>query len=388
MSWTQRYKKQGCAAAKDVNFSNIATIAKLKVPMAAISTFTRKVASAKAPFDVFVEEDSSAGKGRIVVKKIPPADITIEWEDRSGGGAETAKSVLKVKAELSSLAITNNTYLKQILAEKEKVKNLKETIKGIEGAVANIPVEDAVQRIGEARNALQKVDADGKEVQGKHDGWYLAGPRGGINPILKKFGIDPKDLEQNDANAFAKALHEMSAAANEVRKVYDVDIHAAAAALITRLNNLESTITKSGRAALAEIRKTVADEVAKLRIQAEKNIVEMKVEKTQNLMNQLKDPNSQAYKRLKANPSTIKVEMESNKVRVNNIPKFLELVNKQASRVKKGVPPEFARDFMIAKQFEDLDKLAEQNTKALNDARNLLAQCDQDLTEFAKTIGG
>jgi hypothetical protein len=370
-----------------VNFSNIATIAKLKVPPMAISSFQKKVATAKAPFDVFVEEDSTAGKGRIVVKKIPPSDITIEWEDRSGGGADLVKNVLKVKAELASLTITNNTYLKQILAEKEKVKNLKEVIKGIEGAVPNAQVEEIVKRIGEARSELQKVDAAGKEVQGKHDGWYLNGPRGGINPILKKFGIDPKDLEQNDANAFAKALHEMSAAANEVRKVYDVDIHNAAAALITRLDNLESTVTKSGRAALAEIRKSLADEVAKLRIQAEKNIVEMKVEKTQNLMDQLKDANSVAYKRLKANPSTIKVEMESNKVRINNIPKFLDLVNKQASRIKKGVPSEFARDFMIAKQFEEMDKLSQQNTKALSDARLLLEQCDRDLTEFAKQIG-
>lgn len=388
MSWVQRYKKQGCTAAKDVNFSNIATIAKLQVPAMAISSFQKKVAVAKAPFDVFVEEDSGAGKCRILVKKIPPADITIEWADRSGGGAEMAKNVLKVKAELASLAITNNTYLKQILIEKEKVKNLKEIIKGIEGAVPNTAVEEIVKRIGQVRTELEKVDAGGKEVQGKHNDWYLGGPRGGINPILKKFGIDPKDLEKNDADAFAKALHEMSAAANEVRKVYDVDIHNAAAALITRLNNLESTITKSGRAALAEIRKTISDELAKLRIQAEKNIVEMKVEKTQNLMQQLQDPNSQAYKRLKANPGTIKVEMESNKVRIGNIPKFLDLVNKQANRIKKGIPPEFARDFMIAKSIEELDKLSQQNTNALNDAKGVLEQCDRDLTEFAKTIGG
>jgi hypothetical protein len=42
---------------------------------------------------------------------------------------------------------------------------------------------------------------------------------------------------------------------------------------------------------------------------------------------------------------------------------------------------------MIAKQFEEMDKLSQQNTKALSDARLLLEQCDRDLTEFAKQIG-
>ena len=387
MSWTERYKKQGCAAAKDVNFTNIDSISKVKVPAMVISSFQKKVAAAKAPFDVYVEVDSAAGKGRIVVKKLPPSDVTLEWADRSGGGAEAAKGVIKVKAELTSLGITNNAYLKEILEVKEKVKGLKEEVKGVEEtadyyAVSDVPAGKKV--IGEKRDALTKASTKGKEIYGKHQDWYLNGPRKGIAPILKKFSIEEKDLNATDADTFAKALHAMSGAANQVKAVWDVDIRTATEALIVRLNNLESSISKGHSLALADIRKNLGVEVQKLVELVGKAETELKLEKTNNLMTQLKDPNSAAYKRLVLNPSNIKVEMESNKTRVAVIPKYIEMVTKSVSRLKKGIPAEFVKDPEIGKMFTQMDLLSNKNTKTLTEGKSLLEKCDMALANFGK----
>jgi hypothetical protein len=384
MGWTQRYKKVGCTAGKEVNFANIATIAKVKVPPMMVGAFMKKVGAAKAPFDVFVEVDDAAGKGRILVKKIPPGDIAIEWADRSGPDGDAVKNLLKVKAELTSLNNTNATYLKSILAEKEKVKALKEGIKAIEGEVGKKPMTETALAIQKVSDQIAAVAVAGKQVQEKHNGWYLSGPRDGIAPILKKFGVDAKSLQPADSDALAKALHQMSADANQVRAVYDVDIRTATDALLLRLKNLQTTLAKGNTAALGEIRKTLAAEVEKVREQMTKGENEMKLAKTEELMRQLKDPASVAYKRLKANPSTVKAEMESNKVRTGNIPKYLDLVSKGASRLKKGIPGQFLGDPEIVKMFAELDKIEAQNSKVLAAGKAMLLNCDQELIAFGK----
>jgi DNA repair exonuclease SbcCD ATPase subunit len=384
MSWTERYKKQNCTAAKDVNFGNIDSIAKVKVPAMVISSFQKKVGAAKAPFDVFVEVDNGAGKGRIVVKKVPPSDITIEWADRSGAGAETGKNVMKVKAELTSLGITNNGYLQEILGAKERIKALKEDIKKLEGEAPQMEKAAVAKSAEEMRKALTEAGAAGKEIFGKHNNWYLMGPRKGIAPILKQFGLDPKELNAGDADEFNKALHGMSANANQVKQVFDVDIKNAIEALIARVNNLEATFTKSQFGALIEVRKNLLVELQKVRELVGKGLAEMKLEKTESLMTDLGKPASSAYKRLKAGPQFIQSEMESNNTRLALIPKFLEAVPKQVSRLKKGIPPEHANDGQIQKAFSQLDGFVEENTKHLNEAKGKLEACNHALTEFAK----
>jgi len=135
---------------------------------------------------------------------------------------------------------------------------------------------------------------------------------------------------------------------------------------------------------LGEIRKTLSDEVAKVRDQATKGENELKLAKTEELMRQLKDPTSVAYKRLKAVPTTIKAEMESNKVRMGNIPKYLELVSKNVSRLKKGVPVQFQQDPEIVKLFRELDTIEAGNTRTLQAGKATLLKCDQELIAFGR----
>jgi hypothetical protein len=384
MSWSERYKKQGIKKAKEVNFSNIASIAKLTVPPTAVSTFEKKVAAATQPFDVIVEEDSAAGKGRIVVKKVTPADIIIEFEVRTGAAPDAAKNLMKVKTELTSLAMTNSNYLKKLNAVKDSVKKLKEELKGLESVG---PMADPLllkNDLNSLRQQLTQADAAGKAIQTEHNSWYLNGPRSGIAPILTKFGVDAKTVSAADADLFGKAVHAMSAEANEVRKVYDVDVANATEALLARISNLEAVTTKGHGDALKSVRTTLAAEVEKVKEMVDKSFFELKLVKTQELMAQMKDPNSQAYKRFVAFPNSIQAEKESNKTRLGNIPKYLETVTKQVSRLKKGVPEFYAGDVEVRKLIATLDGLEERNIKSLAEGKATIEKCDRELDQFGK----
>ena len=85
--------------------------------------------------------------------------------------------MLKVKAELTSLSITNSDYLKSILTVKEKVKALKEDLKKLEGEAPQLEAGALDARINGFLADLPKAEEAGREIFGKHNKWYLGGAR-------------------------------------------------------------------------------------------------------------------------------------------------------------------------------------------------------------------
>ena len=77
-----------------------------------------------------------------------------------------------------------------------------------------------------------------------------------------------------------------------------------------------------------------------------------------------------------------KVEIESNKTRLGNIPKYLEMISKQVSRLKKGIPSLVERDSEIAKMVVELNTLEQQNVRNMAAGKQLIEQCDLDLANF------
>lgn len=386
MPWVERFKKTGCASGKDINYGKIKDLAKVVVPTMIVSQVNQKVAAAKAPFDVHLEVDDAADKCRLVIKKVPPSEIKIEWVDKSGPSPDQKKAVSKVKTELTSFGIANTGYLTKIAAEKEKVKGAKEAIKTLEG---NVPTDPAAfqTRLAAIRKTLNDAIADGLTIRTAHNNWYLGGPRDGVNPILTKFGLKPADLDDAETQAFAKAVHEMSVKANEVKKVYEVDVKAAAEALLARLSNFESTVTKGAAAALADVITNLTKEIATIKAAVDKGINEMKLPKTEKLTADLAIANSDAAKRLAANRQFIQAEMESNKTRLGLIPKYLELVEKQANRLIKGVPAQFQMNPKIMQLTVQMGDLVQLNQTQLNDAATKIRACDQALTQFRNNLG-
>jgi hypothetical protein len=391
MGYTNRYKKDGCTSHKDVDFGKIQTIALVTVPIMVKSSFQQKLAAAekaKKSFDVTVDVDTAAGKARIVVKKAEPSDIVIEWTDRTGKKADAKKAVLKVKAALTSFAITNNQWVTEITKVKQKVGIIKDEIKVIEATAASGSGDAIalVKRIRTAEEGLKSACTEGQKLFRDHDTWYLNGPRKGVAPLLKAQNAEEKDLEKADAEELSKALHAMSVIAGQVKTIRDNDILLAAQALEARLKNIEARLTKSTQGALVEVRKNVAAEAVKIKELVGKAFAEIKAEKSQNLMDSLKDPNSAPYKRLASNPKFIATEVESNKVRLGIIPKYIEMVTKQCVRTMKGVPQEMIMDPQIVTLAKQLDELDKENKRNMASAKQVLENCNKALDLFAKSL--
>lgn len=399
MGYVKRYSKEGCTVAKDVDFGKVKTVAKIPVPVMVISSFQKKVAAADKPFDVLIEVDSEANKARMVIKKLASGSVTIDWEDRSAPETQGDKGVAKVKASLAFMKGKNDGYLTKMNAIKAEVKDTKGDIKDIEafvgmaqsgnlGTITRKDIEAMIWKIGNLRERATKIAARGADLKKEHDGWYLEGPRKGIAPILKQAGVDPSKLDKTDADAFAKALHDMSQDANKVKAVYDVDVRTATDAFVVRLTNLEALVKKSVQDALATAVQNLGPEVEKLRTYVGKALVETKLEKTKNLMDDLEKPSSSAYQRLKSQPQFLGAERESNKTRLENIPKFLEQVSKQVSRLKKTVPAAFQNDPAVLKQFQELDALEKLNNANMKMAETAIKEADVKLTQLQAEWGG
>ena len=338
----------------------------------------------------------------MILKKLESADVVMTWDDRSLAGAAAAKADKKdsaglnsVKSTLKSWTAKNDDYLNRIGKEKEKVKAAKEEVKEMEaiillinsknlGGVTQKDIEANVWKLKSLRETLARIDAEAKQIQIEHDKWYLAGPRNGINPVLAEQKVDPKNVDAADASEFNKALHDISAKANEVKGLYEMGVRGSAAALISRLHNLEAELTKSTQAAVVDIRQNVAAEVTKIKTLVDKGLNETKLSKTLTLMQDLQTPGSSKFQNLKAHPEYVAAEKESNKTRLANIPKYLEMVSKQVTRITKSVPVAFQSDAEIGKLVAEMKALDVKNKADLAHAKQTIEGCDQALDKFLK----
>ena len=394
MAYTNRFQKKGCKAVKDIDFKKISSLAKVTVPTMVVSSFQKQVApliKANQPFDVTVDVDVEAGKARLIVKNGSSKDIKLEWTERTGAKADAAKGLIKVKAQLSSFAITNKTYLKKIVAVQQEVKKVKDEIKQIEaslptGFVDTRTGQALAKKISAARDALTDVRLKGSNIFDEHTKWYLSGPRRGVSPLLKANNIEEQDLDKSDAEALLKELHGMSVAAGEVKKIYDINIDKAVDALLTRLSNIEAMATKSSSAALTEIIKNLTGEVAKIRQFSSRAMSELKIEKTTNLMNELKDDKSRGYQRFATNPKFIATEVESNNTRIGLIPKYRDGLTKQCVRIMKGLPMSAIKDERVRTLARELEAIDKANKDKLGEALKTLEACNKALAIFRASL--
>ena len=147
----------------------------------------------------------------------------------------------------------------------------------------------------------------------------------------------------------------MPAATNQVRAVYDVDIRDTLRSAARSPEESADDLAKGNAAALGEIRKTLPDEVAKVRDQATKGKNELKLAKTEELMRQLKDPISVAYKRLKTVPTTIKARW-----------------SRTRCARRRGFPR------------REPASIEAENTRVLLAGKATLLKCDQELIAFGR----
>jgi hypothetical protein len=303
--------------------------------------------------------------------------------------------LISVKSTLKEWNTINNGYLDQIGKEKEKVKAAKEEIKEMEvivpmiksgnmGSITKKDIEANQWKLKDLRERLTKIDAEAKEIQHQHNNWYLEGPRKGIDPVLAKAKVNSQNVSSGDADEFKKALHEISAKANTVKGLYEMDVRDSATALISRLHNIDAELTKSTQAAVVDIRQNVAAEVAKIKALVDKGLNEAKLSKTHTLMQDLQTPGSSKFQNLKAHPEFVHAEKESNKTRLTNIPKYLEMVSTQVTRITKSVPVAFQGDAEILKLVAEMKALDAKNKADLTNAKQIIEACDQALDKFLK----
>jgi hypothetical protein len=390
MPFVNRYSKKGCSSVKDIDWKKIAANCKIEVPIMIVSSVQKQLAKAKGEFDVALDQDDGAGKARIVLSKVGPKDIVVDWA--VGASREMAKGVSKVRTELGLFANTNKTYLEKIEAVKVRVKEAKESVKYAESRIGSGQVPERVkndlnQMMDGLKDQLGTILSDGRKLFREHQEWYLNGPRKGVAPLMKKEGLEMDKLDPVVAKEFASALSSMSDAANAVKKVWDVDIEPVVPVLTSRLDNLASKLNKGHSSALSDIETEAGKEVEALRTLVGKLFAETKAEKSINLADSIVKKGSH-HARLVKDPKLIDVEMLSNKTRLATIPKFLELVKKQASRIEKSIPSDFRAEGKLPGLIKELKKLVDDNTENMRKGKEAIDKADKALTDLRNELGG
>jgi hypothetical protein len=379
LSYVQRYKKDGCATVKDVDFSKILSVAKVKVPTMVTSTFGKKVAGAAKPFDVIIEVDPDNGKSRLLIKKLASGDAIIEWVDPTV--ATSQGGVIKVKAAITSWNITKETYARELKEVVVKVNAQKDLIKALE---SNPGDPTAVVRIATVKDALEKAEVEGQGIFGKFDSWYLAGPRKGTGPLLVANKVDETKIDKADKDAFTTAVMEISQAGNEVKNTWTVGIAGAVKALLVRLDNLNSQITKTHGAAVLDIRRNFSTEIEALKVEAARMLVSLKLDHSVAQGEEFAARKGDSFDRLKDHANLISATIEGNNTRLKSAETNLAQVEKTASRLVKGIPEAFQRDSEIIKLNQQLIKLVDDQKKAIADAKVALTQANTKLDNFLK----
>jgi hypothetical protein len=379
LSYTQRYKKDGCTAAKDVDFSKILSMTKVKVPIMVTSAFGKKVAGAAKPFDVTIEVDSDNGKSRLHIKKLATGDATIDWVDPTV--ATNQGGVLKVKAAITSWNITKETYSKELKAVVAKINVQKDLLKAIE---ANPGDPTVAIKMANIKDALEKAEAEGKEIFGKFDSWYLAGPRKGTGPLLIANKVDEAKVDKADKDHFNTAVMGISQVANEVKNTWTVGISGAARALLVRLDNLKSQLTKTRSAALVDVRKNFSAEIETLRETTGRMLAALKLEGAVRQCEEFKARKGDSFDRLKDKPAMITASIEGNNTRLKSAETGVAEVEKTASRLVKGIPQAFHTDPEIMKLNQSLMKLVTGHKKTVADGKIALAGANTQLDNFLK----
>jgi hypothetical protein len=379
LGYTQRYKKEGCTTAKDVDFAKILSVAKLKVPLMVTSAFGKKVAGAAKPFDVTIEVDSDNGKSRIVIKKLASGEAVIDWTDPTV--ATNQGGVLKVRAAITSWNITKETYVRELAAVVAKINVQKGLLKALESNPGDPTI---AIKIASIKDELEKAAVEGKAIFDKFDTWYLAGPRKGTAPLLVANKVDETKLDKADKDHFTTAVMDISQSGNEVKNTWTVGIAGAAKTLLVRLDNLHSQVTKTRTAAVVDIRRNFATEIEALKVEAARMLVSLKLDHSVAQGEEFAARKGDSFNRLKDHPNLISATIEGNNTRLKTAETSLAQVEKTASRLVKGIPEAFQRDGEIIKLNQQLIKLVNDQKKAIADAKVALGKANTILGNFLR----
>lgn len=341
MSYTAVYQKKGIKP-KEVDFAKIGTSIQIQVPPPIIATFKKKVEGADKPIDLSVEFDSAVGKYRMVIKKLPPSDVVIDWTDT---GVRYQKdfqkdAVLRAKEEIASWHEAITSYQQELDVVTQKISAAKDLLKEVE---ANPTDPRLTAEVASLKQTLEGIGAEGREIKHRFDTWY-SGPRAGVAPLLKKFNVDQTKLDKADSDAFHLGVMDVSKNSNLVLNAYRINVEGAVEALLARLANSHSVATKSQADALADARASLAAQVQEIETEMGRTLSTMKLDSTVELGKQFKERKGGRFDMIKGNPNDIRARIIAGKNQITSCEGNAALIDKTASRIMKSIPPQFLKD--------------------------------------------
>ncbi len=377
MSYALMFDKK-YKAAKDVDFKKIASEHKIAVPAPAIATFKQKTENTKQALELLVEVDREAGKYRMVIKKLTPSDITIDWTDPEARLQKDA--VATFKQEMAGWGHIVDGYLNKLKGVADRLKVEKDHIKTMEAGMDDPQI---AAKIANVKGGLERIGADANEIKVAFDSWY-SGPRAGVLPLLKKFKIDPAKLEKADEDHFHLGVMDLSKKSTVFLNEYQLNVDGPVDALLARLENLRSVATKSKGEALAEVRKNVAAQLRSLGQDIGSKFSALKLESTVEFGRQFQERKGPSFEGYKDKPKDVAARVVAVKNQIASADGNVALIDKTADRIISSIPPAFQRDGELMKLGAQLSQMTAKFRKDVAAAQVQLAQVNTTLEAFFK----
>lgn len=313
-----------------------------------------------------------ADSARKLVKDKPdekPADISVEAFRKKMAFQDPVGAVNK------DIEVWNN----ENTGYRHRIESL---AKAVEVAGERAMAATKRDEIASARADLATAYQALQDERRRHDKWYVEGagsavgvaPRAGLDPLLKRANIPHDGLKQDKAAQLRGTLHDISGKAGDVKAV-GKKIDDAYANWKMRLH--VRGIELSGDAQAADkVFDIMQDQVQKLNKLAGTLQVELKLAKTQSLIAELNDPQSNRSRNLAANREQIATEIHSNDLRLNKIPAYRERIASQVIELKRAVPPEMRADPRFADLVAQMDRCQQQHQRTMDQGENLLKACN------------
>lgn len=286
MAFIVRFSKTGCKKFQDIKWDKVSERAKVDLPPMVNTAAARAAANFKLGFDVKIEIDAGAEKGRITfhspTNEIP--DARVEW---STVNPLLRKGIASVKAALRDMWETNREFEEKMRLHVTAVKGFKAVVAEIEAmkfddrlSMSRRHLETIKHRIEVTRAELLANNNEAMKLAAEHNNWVLAVPRKGLGPLLTAARIELKDMPKADQDELNNALADTATETNRIRTLLQIDVLNASKALEIRLDNFWAMLTESAEDARQTIAATYESEVGELEQIVTKFSVELKLDKT------------------------------------------------------------------------------------------------------------
>ena len=402
MAFVQRFAKAGCTKFKDINWDKVSELAKVDVPPMVNNAAAKAATKFKRPFDVKVEVDAGAEKGRITFHS-PSGEAPDERVEWSTVNPQLKKGIASVKAALKHMWDTNRDFEEKMKLHVAAVKNLKKQVAEIEAMKTEDGLSISRRRLAAIQESIERTKAElranyneAMKLVTEHNNWVLAVPRKGLGPLLTAARIELKEMPKADQDALTNALAETATETNKIRTLLQIDVENASNALEIRLNNFWAMLTETAEGARKTIATTYENEVGELERIVTKFSIELKLDKTRIAIEDFtagdgidftpkpliryRDPagtwdNAGVLKHLGN-------EKASNNTRREHFEKYGEWVAKQQSRLLKSIPEAFREEEMFKQIGQGYEQQVERFRQTRAEAAHLFDQYDQLMDAF------